>query len=98
MSISTHASRDAGYAYQSYVRLKLIAAHDFVARTRVRLSGSTPHSLPAQAIGHIVDAWVLKSRNRYAEPDGLVLGQEETTAQPPGAWARILLAFDVEYR
>jgi len=96
--INARVARDAGFAYQSYVRLKLIAAYDFVARTLVRLSGSTPQSLPAQALGHIVDAWALKSRNQYAEPDGLVLRQEETTAPPLAAWARILLAFDIEYR
>ena len=96
--INARVARDAGFAYQSYVRLKLIAAYDFVARTLVRLSGSTPQSLPAQAIAHIVDAWALKSRNSYAEPDGLMLRQEETAAQPLAAGARILLAFDVEYR
>jgi patatin-related protein len=96
--INARVARDAGFAYQSYVRLKLIAAHDFVARSLVRLSGSTPQSLPAQAIAHIIDAWALESRNRYAEPDGLMLRQEEAVAQPRAAWARILLAFDVDYR
>ena len=73
--INARVARDAGFAYQSFVRLKLIAAYDFVARILVRLSGSTPQSLPAQAIAHIVDAWALKSRNSYAEPDGLMLRQ-----------------------
>jgi patatin-related protein len=96
--INARVARDAGFAYQSYVRLKLIAAHDFVARTLVRLSGSTPQSLPAQVIAHIIDAWALKSRNGEAEPDGLTLRREGTAAQPLASWARTLLAFDVEYR
>jgi patatin-related protein len=96
--VNARVARDAGFAYQSYVRLKLIAAHDFVARTLVRLSGSTPRSLPAQAIAHIIEAWALKSGNSYAEPDGMVLRREGSDSQSLASWARLLLAFDVEYR
>jgi patatin-related protein len=96
--INARVARDAGFAYQGYVRLKLIAAHDFVARTLVRLSGSTPQSLAAQAIAHIIDAWAEKRANSDAEPDGALLRREAAAAQPLASWARILLAFDVEYR
>jgi patatin-related protein len=95
--INARVARDAGFAYQSYVRLKLIGAHDFVARTLVRLCGSTPQSLAAQAIAHIIDAWAERTDNSYAEPDGVML-YAEAAAQPLASWARLLLAFDVEYR
>jgi patatin-related protein len=96
--INARVARDAGFAYQSYVRLKLIAARDFVARTIVGLNGSTPQSLPAQSIARVIEAWALKSGLVYAPSDDWPASSAASAAEPFGPWARFLLAFDVDYR
>jgi len=96
--VNARVSREAGFAYQSYVRLKLAYVRDFVGRSIVGLCGVTGQSLLGQSISQIVDAWALLSGNVYPEAADVALRRETAEAEPVPVWAQFLLAFDVDYR
>ena len=97
-TVNSRVARDAGYAYEGYVRLKLASVRDFVGRIILTLAGAPPRSPRARATAEIIDAWS-KSRGvayHRAEHDALL---RETTAAPKlPRWAEFFLAFDVDYR
>ena len=92
------AARDAGFAYEAYVRLKLAAVRDFVSRLIMSMRGVRPESPFARTIADIIDAWAVETGVTY----------EPTISRPPQAqsvtdsgtpkWVAFLLAFDVDYR
>ena len=51
------AARDAGFAYDAYVRLKLASARDFVARLIMEVRGVRPESPFARSIAEIMNVW-----------------------------------------
>jgi patatin-related protein len=89
------AARDAGFAYEAYVRLKLASVYDLISRLIMDIRGVRPDSPFARAITEIIDVWASKAGVTYAPPDG------RSTAAPSGGslkWMTFLLAFDVDYR
>jgi patatin-related protein len=92
------AARDAGFAYDAYVRLKLASVRDFVSRLIMEIRGVRPESPFAQSIAEIIDAWAVQAGVTYEPADGRSL-QAETVAGPDTPkWITFLLAFDVGYR
>jgi patatin-related protein len=95
-AVSTRAARDAGYAYEGYVRLKLDAVKGYAARLLCGICHAPPKSVEAQAIRAVVDAW---SRLADIEYDALSPDMPTTDARPARPpWLGFLLAFDVDFR
>lgn len=96
-AVSARAAKDAGYAYEGYVRLKLDAVRAYAARLLASICQVLPRSVEAQAITSIVDAWAVRCGVVY---DGTHAGGAAAPGGPDTmpAWIKFLLAFDVEYR
>jgi patatin-related protein len=95
---NTKAARDAGFAYEAYVRLKLASVRAFVTRLIVDMRGVAPRSPFARAIGEIVDAWARRAGVMYEPPDDRAAQQNGAAADAPPGWVRFLLALDVDFR
>jgi hypothetical protein len=91
------AARDAGFAYEAYVRLKLAAVRSFVARLIMDIRGVHPRSPFARAIAEIVDAWALGAGVNFVPADERPTPSAGDAQEPPG-WIAFLLALDVDYR
>jgi len=97
--VHEQVKRDAGFAYEAYVRLKLASVRDFVGNLIVTLRGVPPRSPLARTIAEIVDAWALQSDTVFSVADGEVANLEAGAAgQRVPSWVKFLLAFDVDYR
>ena len=93
------AARDAGFAYEAYVRLKLASVRDFVSRMIMDIRGVRPDSPFGRAITEIIDAWAIETGVTYQPTDNRSLQAE--AAAPSGIspkWVTFLLTFDVDYR
>jgi patatin-related protein len=96
--VNSQVARDAGFAYQAYVRLKLASVRAFGAELIVKLRGVPAHSPLSRVVAEIIDAWALKKGIVYERADSEALEFEaQTTDRMPG-WVAYLLAFDVKYR
>jgi len=93
------AVRDAGFAYDAYVRLKLASVRDFVSRLIMEIRGVRPESSFARAIAEIVDAWAIQGGVTYEPADSRPVHAETATGPDVTTnWLGFLLAFDVDYR
>jgi patatin-related protein len=93
------AARDAGFAYEAYVRLKLAAARNFVSELIMAIRGVRPGSPFARAIAEIIDAWAIHAGATYEPTDSRSLQTENVTSfDIPPNWVAFLLTFDVDYR
>ncbi len=90
---NNHAVKDAGFAYEGYVRLKLAAVRMLVSQMIAHALHRTPNPQQSRAIADIVDAW--------ASAQGIVYGQHAAplseTVSPP-RWVGFLLTFDIDFR
>ncbi len=96
--VNSQVARDAGFAYQAYVRLKLASVRAFGAQLIVKLRGSPAQSPLARVVAEIIDAWALAKGIVYERVDSAALEFETATAEHFPAWVNYLLAFDVKYR
>jgi patatin-related protein len=97
---TVEAEREAGFAYDGYVRLKLASSRAFVSRLIMNLRGVRADSPFARAIAEVVEAWAARSGSIY-EPPALHATGTTRAAAAAGAsarWVKLLLAFDVDYR
>jgi patatin-related protein len=94
---NTKAARDAGFAYEAYVRLKLAAVRSFVTQLIMDIRGVHPHSPFARAIAEVVDAWAAGAGVTYAPAQERAADAAGAANRPPG-WVAFLLALDVDYR
>jgi patatin-related protein len=93
------AARDAGFAYEAYVRLKLASVRDFVSQLIMGIRGVRPGSPFARAIAEIVDAWAIQAGVTYKPPGSRSQPAEAMTVSDVNPkWVAFLLAFDVDYR
>ncbi len=96
---NVEAARDAGFAYEGYVRLKLTSVHSFVSQLIADIRGVRRASPMARAIAEIIDAWTAQTGERYEPAESPALGAETAASgEPVPQWVRFLLAFDVDYR
>jgi len=96
---NVQVERDAGFAYDGYVRLKLASSRAFVSRLIMDIRGVRPKSPFARAIAEIIDAWAAQAG---AVPDGSTTRASNPDAAhgvpPVSRRVKFLLAFDVDYR
>ena len=97
MQVSERAVREAGFAYEGYVRLKLGAVLDFVTRLICDACGYGERSTEAQ--------WARQALLHWAEVRGVCYTVKQFERARPGAgidalpgWVRFLLRFDVAFR
>jgi len=97
--VNEKVATDAGFAYESYVRLKLSSVRSFVSGLIAALLDVPAQSLFARAIAEIIDAWAIATGTVYGRDgnDAIHLEAAPTGQQLPG-WMKFLLAFDVDYR
>ncbi|MGD9883193.1 patatin-like protein [Reyranella sp.] len=92
------AARDAGFAYEGYVGLKLASARTFVSGLIADLRG-VPHRSPlGYTIASIVDAWAAATGRHYdgrGEPPAR--SDAASAGVPPARWVGFLRAFDIDY-
>jgi patatin-related protein len=96
--VNSQVARDAGFAYQAYVRLKLASVRAFGARLIIALRGVSERSPLARVIAEIIDAWAVRKGVVFESDDTRVLEFETASAGEMPVWVRYLLAFDVKYR
>jgi patatin-related protein len=96
--VNSQVARDAGFAYQAYVRLKLASVREFGAHLIVKLRGGAAQSPLAHVVAEIIDAWALAKGIVYERIDSVALEFEPQTAEHFPAWVNYLLTFDVRYR
>jgi patatin-related protein len=96
---NNQVARDAGFAYEGYVRLKLASARAFVAQIVMDIRRVRPRTAFARAIVEVIDAWANRVGSVY---DPIQARSLRSEAAPAGArlprFARFLLAFDTDYR
>jgi patatin-related protein len=96
---NSQVARDAGFAYEGYVRLKLAAVRAFVTQMIMDIRKVRARTPFARAIAETVDAWAVQAGAGYDPAHTTNLRNE---AAPQGAqvprWVGFLLAFDVDYR
>lgn len=85
------AERDAGFAYDGYLRLKLVSARASLAATITRLRGAEPRSPFARFVEAVVDAWC--DMNEVARETPRASG-----ALRPSRWLPFLIDFDSDFR
>jgi patatin-related protein len=90
--------RDAGFAYEGYVRLKLVAARAFVSQTIMDIRKVRARTPSARAITEVIDAWAVRAGAVYAPNHANGLTHETAGQAALPRWAQFLLAFDVDYR
>ena len=98
-AVNFRVARDAGFAYEGYVRLKLTSVRAFVSHVIATLCGFPPRSTMTRAIGEIIDAWASLRGFTYHESISHSLGADKPAADasiPP--WMTFLLAFDMDFR
>ena len=96
--VNSHVARDAGFAYEAYVRLKLASVRAFVARLIVKLRGVPMQSPLSRVVAEIVDVWAERKGIVYARTESAALQAEAPTAAQLPGWVKFLLTFDVQYR
>jgi patatin-related protein len=96
---NSKAARDAGFAYEAYVRLKLASVRSFVSKAISDIREVRPESPFARAIAEIVDAWAIQAGVTYDPVDSPSLQTEApSNSEIAPKWITFLLAFDVDYR
>jgi patatin-related protein len=96
---NVQAERDAGFAYDGYVRLKLASSRAFVSRLLMDIRGVRPKSPFARAIAEFVDAWAARAGATYEVPGAPHVDDDAATEPRPNPpWVKLLLEFDVDYR
>jgi patatin-related protein len=96
--VNSQVARDAGFAYQAYVRLKLASVRAFGAQLIVKLRGAPARSPLSRVVAEIIDAWAVHKGIVYESADSSALEFETAGNGQMPAWVRYLLAFDVKYR
>ncbi|HYB10074.1 MAG TPA: patatin-like protein [Alphaproteobacteria bacterium] len=98
-AVNFRVARDAGFAYEGYVRLKLTTVRIFVSNTIISLCAIPPRSAAARAVAEIVDAWAALSGFTYVERDSHALKEESSSDEGElPSWIKFLLSFDVDFR
>ena len=96
--VNSQVVRDAGFAYQAYVRLKLASVRAFGAELIVKLRGVPAQSPLSRMVAEIIDAWAIAKGVVFERADSEALEFESATVEHLPAWVKYLLAFDVKYR
>ncbi len=84
--VNSQVARDAGFAYQAYVRLKLASVRAFGAQLIVKLRGAPAQSPLSRVVAEIIDAWAVRKGIVYVSDRkrGAANSKRATAAQLPG--------------
>lgn len=97
--VNARVARDAGFAYEGYVRLKLTSVRALVAQLIATLLGHPARSPMERSIAAIIDAWAHQAGIVYERAGGAALTLERVEAGvAPSRWVKFLLAFDLDFR
>ncbi|MGZ5867726.1 MAG: patatin-like protein, partial [Xanthobacteraceae bacterium] len=96
--VNSHVARDTGFAYEGYVRLKLVSVRDFLTSIIVKLRDVPERSPLARAIAVVLERWTLRRGLTYEVNRATVVSNGNGGSSPLPRWAEFLLAFDVKYR
>ena len=88
-----HAARNAGFAYQGYVRRRLDSAQRYLARSFCSICGMGEGAAEERIVEAIVAAW--ERRRGFVYRDDLPRAEGGTVTAPP--WMEFLASFDVEF-
>ena len=97
-TVNARVARDAGLAYQAYVRLKLASVRAFGAELIVTPGVPAQSPLSSGWWPRSSTPWAVSKGIVYARADSAALEFETQTADHLPAWVKFLLAFDVKYR
>lgn len=97
LAASSRAAHDAGFAYEGYIRLKLGAVQEFIARQCVAVCEHRPRSVEATWIAHVITRWA-KVRQVCHTADSFARPALEPSREVLPPWVRFLLDFDVAFR
>lgn len=95
--VNAAAVRDAGFAYEGYVRLKLVSVREFLTTIIVKMRDIPEKSPLAHAVAAIMSAWTESRGLTYDTTQAAALDSVNGGAALP-RWAEFLLVFDVKYR
>src|SRR5690606_28879544 len=90
-----HAARNAGFAYQGYVRRRLDSAQRYLARSFCSICGMSEGAAEERLVEAIVAAW--ERRRGFVYHDELLGAEASTPAGTAPAWTEFLARFDVEF-
>jgi len=96
--VNARAAREAGFAHEGYVRLKLASVREFVVRMIMTIGGGSLKSPFARAIEEIVNAWAIHRGIVYKTAESKALKHETARIPQLPPWVEFFLAFDVDYR
>src|SRR5258708_1755640 len=71
--VNSQVVRDAGFAYQAYVRLKLASVRGFGSQLIVKLRGAPAQSPLSRVVAEIIDAWAVATGIVYERIDSAAL-------------------------
>ena len=91
-------ARDAGFAYDAYVRLKLASVRDFISRMIMETRGVRAESPFARSITEVIDAWAIRAGMAYEPANGSSMRTRAVPGDDTPKWITLLLAFDIGYR
>ncbi len=96
--VNARVAREAGFAHEGYVRLKLASVRGFVARTIAMIGGASPNSALARVMEEIINAWTVHRGIVYSKTESEALKHEAAATPRLPLWVEFFLAFDVDYR
>jgi len=91
------AAREAGFAYQGYVRQKLESVQSYLARVIVSICALRRGSPEARTLEAVVAAWARRRGIVYRD-EPATRSAERVPGQSTPAWIEFLHAFDVDFR
>ena len=96
--VNARVAREAGFAHEAYVRLKLASVREFVARMIMMIGGGPANSPHARAVEEVVNAWAIHRGIVYKKAESEALKHEAAATPRLPRWIEFFLTFDVDYR
>ncbi|MEQ9519086.1 MAG: patatin-like protein [Parvibaculum sp.] len=93
---NTHAAKDAGYAYDGYVQMKVLSVLHWVSDTLVDLAPEIAHPAHRLTLTRSIEAWARARSIFPVEFAAQNNTDEASNAKSP--WVSFLRGFDVNYR
>jgi len=91
------AAKEAGFAYEGYVRLKLMDVVESLAELIAEGHGLTPDAPETLWIGEVLSAWA-KARDMLPAEGPMPRAKPGTRPTKRPDWITLLLSFDFEFR
>lgn len=93
---NSHAARDAGYAYDGYIQVKVLSVLNWVAEIVADLAPQVAHPSTRFALARAVEGWA-RSKNIFPV-EFVTRDHTDEMAEHKPAWVTFLKRFDVNFR